>query len=110
QRTCCDPGLIWEHICRDAIDPAGHFDCRAPGKGQEHYPSRIGAQHDEMRHTVRKRVRLAGASTGDNEKRRGIAMLDGMALFWVKPDEVGRCCHADERRIANPTTKHAFWA
>jgi len=23
-------------------------------------------------------------------------MLDGMALFWVKPGEVRRSCHADE--------------
>jgi hypothetical protein len=23
-------------------------------------------------------------------------MIDGLALFWVKPDEVRRCSHADE--------------
>jgi hypothetical protein len=95
QRIGCDPGLIWEHICRDALDPAGHLDRGATGKGQEHYPSRIGAEYDEMRHAMRQCVGLAGAGTGDDEERGGVAMLNGVALFWVKPGEVRRCCHAD---------------
>jgi len=80
QSICCAPGLIWEHMGCDALDPADHLDCRALGKGQEHHPSRIGAPHDEMSHAMRQCVGLAGA--GDDEERRGVVMLDRMALFW----------------------------
>ena len=82
-------------MCRNALDPADHLDCRAAGKGQEHHPSRIGAPHDEMSDAMGQRVRFAGAGTRDDEKGRRVAMLDGMALFWVKPGEVRRCCHVD---------------
>jgi hypothetical protein len=49
-----------------------------------------------MSHTMRQRVRLARAGTGYDKQRRRVAMLDGMALFWVKPVEVRCCCHADK--------------
>jgi putative SOS response-associated peptidase YedK len=39
------------------------------------------------------RVGLARAGSSDDEERRTVAMLDGVALFWVKPAEVGLCCH-----------------
>jgi hypothetical protein len=82
-------------MCRNALDPADHLDCRPTGKGQEHHPSRIGAEHDEMSYAMGKRIGLAGAGTSDDEERRGAAMLDRMALFGVKPCEVRRCGHAD---------------
>jgi hypothetical protein len=48
-----------------------------------------------MSHAMGQRIRLPCAGTRDDEERRRVAMLDGMALFWVKPGEVRRCCHAD---------------
>jgi hypothetical protein len=56
---------------------------------------RGSAPHDEMRHTMGQRIGLAGAGTGDHQKRREAAMLDRLALFWIKPGEVRRCGHAD---------------
>ena len=108
QRICGDPGLVWKNLSRDVLDPADHLDCCPTGKGQEHDPSRIGAQHDEMRHAMGQRVGLAGAGTGDDEERRGAAMIDGLALFWVKPDEVRRCSHADEGESSIPPASTPF--
>jgi hypothetical protein len=53
-------------------------------------------------------VGLAGAGTGDDEKRRRVAMLDGMALFRIEPGEVRRCCHADRGESSTPTASTPF--
>jgi hypothetical protein len=47
-----------------------------------------------MSDAMGQRVRLPGAGAGDDEERQRVPMLDGMSLFWVKPGEVRRCCHA----------------
>jgi hypothetical protein len=44
-------------------------------------------------HAVSQGVGLSGAGTGDDEERRLAAVLDRMALFWIEPGEVRRCCH-----------------
>jgi hypothetical protein len=81
-------------MCGDALDPADHLDSRPAGKRQEHDPSRICAQDDEMGHPMGQCVGLAGAGAGDDKERRRVAMLDRMALFWIEAGEVWRCCHA----------------
>ena len=95
-------------MCRDALDSADHLDRGAAGKGQEQQPSRIGPQHDEMRHAMGQRVGLAGAGAGDDEERRGAAMLDRNALFSVKPGEVRRGCHASYGESPIPPASTAF--
>jgi hypothetical protein len=47
-----------------------------------------------MSDAMGQRVGFPGARAGDDEERRRPAMLDGLALFWIKPGEVRRCGHA----------------
>src|SRR5690242_21784962 len=85
------PGLE-AHLLRCAR-PGESSRRRSTGKRQEHHPSWIGTKHNKMSHAMGQRVGLAGAGTGDDQEG-GVAMLDRVALFWVKPGEVRRCCHA----------------
>ena len=50
---------------------------------------------DEMRHTVRQRIGLAGARAGNDQERRRAgevraAEFNGAALLWIEMREVGR--------------------
>ena len=59
-------------------DPRGtacHFRCGAAGESQEQDATRIGALEDKVSDPVSKRVRLAGPSACDDQKRAARAAL-----------------------------------
>jgi hypothetical protein len=105
-----DPGLIRQRVQRNPFDPAAHLSGRSPGKRQEHHAARIGALRDQMRDAMRKRIRLTGSRTRDDEKRRCVprTVLDGTALFRIERGEVGRGHVAEGVESATPPASTAF--
>ncbi len=88
-------GTLAQRVRRNVLDAARHLGCCAARKGEQQHAARIGAVDDQMGDAVRKRIGLAGARPGNDQKRTGLgkraaAMLDGAALLRIERAEIGR--------------------
>ena len=77
---------------QDARDPATRLVGRPAREGEQQNPSGIGAARNQVRHAVRKRVRLARPRTRDHQQRRikRSAILAGAIQHRLLPRLVQR--------------------
>jgi hypothetical protein len=94
QRVAHDRGVVLaQHFSGDALDAAGHLGGGAARKRQQQDAVRIGAVDDQMRDAMRKRVGLAGSSSGNDQQRRrwtrsDCTMFDGASLLRIEAFEI----------------------
>ena len=96
------PGLVAEHLARDAFDSARHLGGGAAREGEQQDAAGIDAVDDEVGDAMRHGVCLARPGAGDDEQRTTCmtdAMFDRPALGGVEPVEVGVIWIGPNRRL-----------
>src|SRR5579872_3879670 len=94
ERVGHDAGIRAQDLAGDPLDAFGHLRRSAPRERHQEDPPRVGATHDQMGHTMRKRVRLAGPSARDDQQGSpdmtigADAVLDGATLLWIEGFEI----------------------
>jgi hypothetical protein len=62
-------------VTQNSSRSTDHFVCRATRECQEENPDGIDSIRNHVRHTMGKRIGLAGPGAGDDQKRRTKALL-----------------------------------
>jgi hypothetical protein len=90
QRIGHDTGVGAQDLAGDPLDPFGHLGSSASRECHQQDPARVCAVDDEMGYTVGKGIRLARASTRDDQQGSSDvtvgsnAVLDGSTLFRIE--------------------------